>query len=57
MRKHSWGERFSDRLQCYSWVTVQFRDMSMDLTYFRWVRSPIHRALSRAGAGISHNEC
>lgn len=34
MRKHSWGERFSDRLQCYSWVTVQFRDMSMDLTYF-----------------------
>ena len=34
MRKHSWGERFSDRMQCYSWVTVQFRDMSMDLTYF-----------------------
>ena len=34
IRKHFWGERFSDRMQCYRWVTVQFRDMSMDLTYF-----------------------
>ncbi|TAL36790.1 MAG: hypothetical protein EPN93_08205 [Spirochaetes bacterium] len=33
MRKHSWGLRSPDGMSCYSWITIQFRDMAMDLTY------------------------
>ncbi len=32
-RKHSWGERYPEDMSCYSWITVQFRDMTIDLTY------------------------
>lgn len=39
-RKHSWGERLPERLSCYSWITVQFRDMAMDLTYLEIDRVP-----------------
>ncbi len=33
MRKHSWGLRYPNDMSCYSWITIQFRDMAMDLTY------------------------
>jgi hypothetical protein len=32
-RKHSWGERYPERMSIYSWITIQFRDMAIDLTY------------------------
>ncbi|HDP80113.1 MAG TPA: hypothetical protein ENN21_04650 [Spirochaetes bacterium] len=32
-RKHSWGERYPEDMSSYSWITVQFRDMTIDLTY------------------------
>ncbi len=32
-RKHSWGERYPEKMSMYSWITIQFRDMAMNLTY------------------------
>ncbi len=33
LRKHSWGNRYPENMSCCSWITIQFRDMAMDLTY------------------------
>jgi hypothetical protein len=33
-RAHSWGSMPMENFSCWSWVTIQFRDMTMDITYF-----------------------
>lgn len=39
-REHSWGDRCTDRISCRSWITIQFRDMAMDLTYMEIDNTP-----------------
>lgn len=40
-REHSWGKRLMDQITCYSWITIQFRDMAMDLTYMEVGGHPV----------------
>lgn len=52
-RKHSWGRRHLESMSCYSWLSIQFRDMAMDCTYMEIDNVPYsHGYISRRMGNI-----